>query len=214
MMIEVIRREISRALAGVRGAFRGAVTAYRYRAPDAVLVQASALAGEALQDAELFQQAGFTSGLPAGTQMIVLPLGGKTVHAVIIATEYGKYRVECAPGEVALYHLTEPDCWVHLKAGRVIAARCARLEVEADEAIALKAPTVTVEASTSASFDTPLLSTNQDLHVGADATIRQASGNPYTLGELVEKYDRHDHVEHDNGGPTDPPKSADQIGGA
>ncbi|STU35668.1 Mu-like prophage protein gp45 [Klebsiella pneumoniae] len=64
-------------------------------------VQVKGLAGEQLQDAELFQHFGFTSCPPAGTQCIVLPIGGQTSHAIIIATENGAYRLQVASGEVA-----------------------------------------------------------------------------------------------------------------
>ena len=57
-----------------------------------------------LEAAELFQQFGFTSGVPAGSELIVLPLGGKTAHSVIVATENGAYRVQVGGGEVCVYN--------------------------------------------------------------------------------------------------------------
>ncbi|WP_234086750.1 phage baseplate assembly protein [Azonexus sp. R2A61] len=209
--VDLARREIGRALAGVRTAFRGVVSNFRHRGPEPILIQGTGLAGEPLQDMEMYQQVGFVSGPPAGTKKILLPLGGRTVHTVIIATEFGQYRVEVAPGEVALYHASEPDCWIHLKAGRVIAARCARYEVVADEEVKFVTQNFKVEAAAGASVTTPTLTTSHDLKVGGDATIRDSQDNRYTLGEFVEKYNRHDHVEHDAGGPTDPPATEDQI---
>lgn len=148
MSVDVIRREIRRALAGTRAAFRGVLQAYRHRAQGAVLVRAEGVPGETLPDIELIQQAGVAAGLPAGTQVIVLPLGGRTTHSIVIASEYGAYRVQVGVGEVALHHLTEPDCHVHLKAGRVVAVRGRRIEMQADEEIVLKAPVVTSDAET------------------------------------------------------------------
>lgn len=210
-IVEIIRREISRALSSARLPFRGRLAQFKNRTSGAMLAQGEGLAGEALQDAEMFQQAGFVSGPPAGTQVIVLPLGGKTVHSVIIATEFGQYRVAVAPGEVALYHLTEPDCWVHLKNGRIIGARCARLEIQADEEIAMTAPQFVVNAAAQATFTTPLLRTSDALHVGADATIRASQPNPYTLDSFVQKYNTHTHAENDAGGPTDATDAGHQV---
>lgn len=102
-MIAEIDRRIRRALGSIRLAFRGIVTLVK--AAGAVqLVQINALQGEQLQDAELFQHYGMTSNPPAGTMAIVLPIGGKTAHGIIIATEHGTYRLKnLAPGEMAIY---------------------------------------------------------------------------------------------------------------
>lgn len=208
--VDAMRREIGRAMASVRQAFRGVIAGYRHRGAEPMLIQGEGLSAEALQDMEFYQHGGFVSGPPGGTKMIVVPLGGRTKHSVIIATEFGQYRVEVAPGECALYHMTEPDCWVHLKADRVVNVRCRRFEVVADEEISMVAPNVTVEASEEAAFVTPELSTSAHLTVGGDALIRAAT-DPYALSEFVAKYDRHRHPENDAGGPTEPPLEADQI---
>lgn len=102
-MIKDIDIRIRRALGSIRLAFRGVVTLVK--AAGAVqLVQMDALQGEQLQDAELFQHYGLTSNPPAGTMAIVLPIGGRTAHGIIIATEHGSYRIKSlASGEVALY---------------------------------------------------------------------------------------------------------------
>jgi len=208
-----IRQEIERAMNGARRAFRGVVSGFRHRGKEPILVHGEGLAGEPLSDVELYQHAGFVSGLPAGTKKIVLPLGGKTVHSVIIATEYGAYRVEVGPGECALYHLTEPDCHIHLQEGRVIKVRCRRYEVEADEAIAMTAPDVSVNASAAATFNTPTLTTSNDLIIGDDATIR-ANSDQYTMTQLVNAHNGHRHKENDVKGQTDPPDSSHVIAGA
>lgn len=101
--IEQIDRRIRAFLGGIRLAFRGVITLVK--AAGAVqLVQMDALAGEQLQDAELFQHYGLTSHPPAGTMAIVLPIGGRTAHGVIVATEHGTWRLKnLAPGEMAVY---------------------------------------------------------------------------------------------------------------
>jgi phage baseplate assembly protein V len=146
-------------------------------------VQLKGLAGEQLQDAELFQHFGFTSCPPAGTQCIVLPIGGQTSHAIIIATENGAYRLQVASGEMAIY--SDEGAFVHIKKGRIV-------EVECDEYL-VKTKKYTVEtedygvtASAGATFETPLLKASDQLSDGKS-----------TLDQMRETYDDHDH---DHGG--------------
>lgn len=211
--LETMRREIDRAKASIRQAFRGVIAGYRHRGAEPMLIQGEGLAGEPLQDMEFYQHGGFVSGPPAGTKKIILPLGGKTKHSVIIATEYGQYRVEVAPGECALYHMTEPDCWVHLKAGRVIAARCRRYEVVADEEISFTAPVIRANAADTMQIETPELGVSEHVTVGGDMIVDNNSGGGYAMNEFVWKYDNHLHPENDGGGPTDEPLNPYQIVG-
>lgn len=103
-MINDIDKRIRRALSGIRQAFRG-VLQRSGEGAGSQLIQGEGLAGEPLQDLELFQQFGFTSRPPAGTAIVVLPLGGRTSHGIIIATENGQYRVKgLAEGETAIFN--------------------------------------------------------------------------------------------------------------
>lgn len=146
-MIEQIRREIQRALAGTRHALRavlqGSVTRTRVQR-----LNAEGLAGEQLQDIELLQHFGFTSAPPAGTQLIVIPLGGRTSAAVVVATEHGAYRFKVdAQGEAALYNQ-----WgdvIHLKQDRSIRV-AAQLKVR---------------------LETPLTEMTGDLAVAGNVTV-------------------------------------------
>ena len=101
-MIREIDDRIGRALGKIRLAFRGVITLVK-AAGNVQLLQVDGLAGEQLQDNELFQHYGFTSNPPPGTMAIILPIGGKTAHGVIIATEHGSYRVDLRSGESAIY---------------------------------------------------------------------------------------------------------------
>lgn len=181
--VDLIRREIARAASATRLAFRGVLRSYRHRASGPMLARAEGLADEQLVDIEIMQHAGLAAGLPAGTPVIVLPVGGKTAQSVLIASEHGTYRVQVGPGEVALYHLTEPDCSVHLKAGRVVAIKCDKLEITADTEIKLTAPIV---------------------KVSHDVQVRSAS-TPYSLNSFLAAYNGHRHPE--TGGTTLPPDS-------
>lgn len=102
-MTDHIQRAIDRALGRIRTAFRAVLTNIASNTP-IQLMQADALSGEQLQDNELMQHYGFTSVPLKGTQAIVLPIGGKTAHGIIIATEHTTYRLKgLKNGEVALY---------------------------------------------------------------------------------------------------------------
>lgn len=117
-MIRDIQLRIDRALARVRQAFRGVVLGVN-AAPAVQLVQVDGLDGETLQAVELMQQYGLTSHPPVGTMAVLVPIGGRTAHGIIIATEHGAYRLKnLASGEVAIY--TDEGDHVHLKRGRVV----------------------------------------------------------------------------------------------
>ncbi|MDO9755095.1 phage baseplate assembly protein V, partial [Glaesserella parasuis] len=87
------KQRINNAQNSVRSAFRGVLNLVK-SSPQIQLSQVSGLADETLQDVELMQHFGLTSVPPAGTQAVVIPLGGKTTHGIIIATENGSFRVK------------------------------------------------------------------------------------------------------------------------
>ncbi|MCB6182307.1 phage baseplate assembly protein [Leeia sp. TBRC 13508] len=95
-MIKDIDQRIGRAIGRIRQAFRVLLTGVDTSRP-IILVQADGLAGEQLQAAEYFQHYGYTSNPPAGSQGVVLPIGGKTAHGIMIATEHGSYRLKKPP---------------------------------------------------------------------------------------------------------------------
>lgn len=102
-MIKEIQRHVAQAAARIRLAFRGEIVLVNSAAA-IQLVQAHGVAGEVLQGAELMQHYGFTSNPPAGSVCVVLPLGGKTSHGIIVATEHGNYRVKSLKsGECGIY---------------------------------------------------------------------------------------------------------------
>jgi phage baseplate assembly protein V len=79
---------------------------------------------------------------------VILPVGGKTSHGIVIATEHGSYRLKAlAPGEVALY--TDEGAKIVMKRGRLIETDCDVFKVNCQ--------TWEVNASASATFNTPAL---------------------------------------------------------
>lgn len=193
-MIEVVQREIERRLRGIRQAFRGVVRLVN--AAGAVqLVQGDALAGETLQAAELFQHYGYTSNPPAGTMYVVLPLGGKTVHSIIVATEHGAYRLKnLAPGETAIYD--DQGQKVHItRAGIVIDGAGKPVSI-------VNTPSVTA--------DTPQFNMTGNLAVAGDIVAQgdiSDHGDKSMLG-MRQVYNGHTHPENDSGGPTAQPNQA------
>ncbi|MCW3479744.1 phage baseplate assembly protein V [Neisseriaceae bacterium JH1-16] len=208
-MIREIDKRISRAMAGVRQAFRGVLS--RVNSSSQVqLVQADGLAGETLQDAELFQHYGFTSNPLPGSMAVILPMGGKTSHGIVIATEHGSYRLQALkPGEVALY--TDEGAKIVLKRGRVIETEC--------DVYRVNCKSWEVNAADKADFNTPMLTASQQVTAqglisgngglaiqGGDGA--KVTGSLTTSGDVVadgKSLINHTHP-GDSGGVTGPPR--------
>lgn len=188
-----VDKRIRRAMAGVRQGFRGVLT--RTRSTGSVqLVQGDGVAGEQLQDNELFQHYGFTSHPLPGTMAVILPVGGKTSHGIVIATEHGSYRLKAlAPGEVALY--TDEGAKIVMKRGRLIETDC--------DVFKVNCKTWEVNASDKADFNTPMLTASAQVTAqgqvngngglavqgGSGATfsgnVQQTGGSYSTDGDVV-----------------------------
>jgi len=135
----IVRREVQRAASGARQAFR-ALRSGLQRGLPVQLVDGDGLAAEQLKALELFQQFGFTSAPPAGTQLIVVPLGGRTSAAVVVATEHGVYRFQLgADGEAAVYN--QWGDLVHLRQDRTI-------HVVAQAKVLIETETLEINATT------------------------------------------------------------------
>lgn len=195
-MVKTIDARIQRALGGIRQAFRGVVTLVK-SAGAVQLVQLDGMAGERLQDTELFQQYGYTSNPPAGTMAILLPIGGKTAHGIIIATEHGNFRLKSLKsGEVALYS-DEGDSIV-LKRGRIMEVTTHTFRVNAATAIELNAPTITGTAGTSVSFNTPTVNASAAIVAQGDITDSAAT-SPKTMFGMRTVYNGHTHTDPQGG---------------
>lgn len=192
-MIKQIDARISRKLASIRRAFRGIVTLVNAAGP-VQLVQGEGLKDEKLQGTELFQQFGYTSNPPAGTMYVVLPVGGKTAHSIIIATEHGTYRLKnLKPGEVALY--TDEGDSIILKRGRIMEVTTQTFRVNAATAIELNSPSITGTAGTSVSFNTPVIHASAAIVAQGDITDNAAT-LPKTMAGMRYAHDHHEHPEN------------------
>lgn len=187
-----IDSRINTALNRIRKVFRGVLV--RVNSTGGVqTVQAKGLAGESLQDAELFQHYGFTSNPLKGTMAVVVPVNGKTSHSIIIATEHATYRLkELKSGEVALY--TDEGSSIILKRGRIIEVNCDEYIVNAKNKYQVNTVNYGVAATDNAIFDTPLLKGTNEV---SDANS--------TMNKMREIYDEHDHNHGGDAGITDTP---------
>lgn len=187
-----IDSRINTALNRIRKAFRGVLV--RVNSTGGVqTVQAKGLAGESLQDTELFQHYGFTSNPLKGTMAIVVPVNGKTSHSIVIATEHAAYRLKALKsGEVALY--TDEGSSVILKRGRIIEVTCDEYIVNAKSKYQVNTVNYDVTATDKAEFETPLLKGSNEV----------ADGNS-TMNKMREIYDDHDHNHGGDAGTTDAP---------
>lgn len=153
-MMAMMEERIARALRAIRFPFRARLTGLD-GAPGIQLAQGQGLAGETLQAVELIQQFGFSSGVPENSQLVVLPLAGKTVGSVIVATENGAFRVRVKSGETCVYN--QWGAKITLKKDRLVEVDCDRFVVRAAEAITMETRQWTALASDGVAFQTPAL---------------------------------------------------------
>ena len=66
-------------------------------------LQVQGLQDETLQEVELIQQVGFSSYIPKGAKVVVIPSQGKTAKSVVVATTGGAILVNVADGETCIY---------------------------------------------------------------------------------------------------------------
>ncbi|AHM72432.2 phage baseplate assembly protein V [Yersinia hibernica] len=205
---------INAALNRIRKAFRAVLTRVN-SAGQVQTVQARGLAGEQIQDNELFQHYGFTSNPLPGTMAVILPLGGKTSHGVIIATENAAYRLTgLESGEVALY--TDEGAKIVLKRGRIIDVECDTYRVTCKQ--------YEVNAEEKADFNTPMVTASEQVTAqnkitgnggmaiqgGTGATfegnIEQTGGNYTTEGDVKAgaiSLTGHHHIDSMSGNTSD-----------
>ncbi|WP_175992263.1 phage baseplate assembly protein V [Burkholderia vietnamiensis] len=141
-MIREFQKRLDRALAGVRQAYRAVISLCASDTP-VQLAQVDGLAGETTPDVEVFQHYGMTSNPPAGSMAVVIPLGGKTSHGVIVATEHASYRIQgLQRGEVALY--TDEGDSIVFRRGRIIDIGTETLNIKATKQVNIDTPDVNV----------------------------------------------------------------------
>ncbi len=195
---------IWRFLGGVRGPLKGKTT--RLSAGRRVMVaQAEGVSGEMFQGAEVFQHCGFRSVLPAGTQVIILPVGGSSAHGVIVASTNGAgFSADLASGELQIFNETD-GARITLRNGRLVEVDCDFLHIRATASVTVDTVNFTVNASAAVELATPTSHTTG--HLSADGEITDhAASSPRTMSGMRDAFQNHDHNEFDVvGDPTGKP---------
>ncbi|WP_228202662.1 phage baseplate assembly protein [Acinetobacter baumannii] len=76
------------------------------------VLQLTGLPEETLQEVEFFQQVGFSSYIPEGSRVVVLPLQGKTSRSIVIATTGGPIVINVSEGETCIYDQFGHSIWL------------------------------------------------------------------------------------------------------
>lgn len=106
-MISSMQRQIARSMGQVRQTFLGAVARGGSK-----LLQLTGLADEVLDETELVQQVGFSSYIPDGCRVVVIPLQGKTSRAIVIATDGAPIVIHVDEGETCIYDQFGHSVWL------------------------------------------------------------------------------------------------------
>lgn len=210
-IVAMIDERIRRALRALRLPYRARLTALNGE-PGLQLAQGEALAGEQAQAVEVLQQFGFSSGIPADSQLIVLPLAGRSSASVVIATEHGAYRLKVGPGEARMY--SQEGAYVHIKAGRVVEIDCDDLRIkaknsaiiEAGQGIVLDTPLTTVTGNMTATGekgDSVEMMANVRLQGDITQIGSHTSSGDQTAGGISQMHHTHPG---DSGGTTGEPQ--------
>lgn len=134
---------------------------------------------EVRSDTPRLAEFGFSSGLPAGSDVVIGFLGGDRSSAVIIGSNHQSFRhVGLKSGETVIY--SQWGQYVKLtEAGIIIEANSQPVTVN-------NATEVTVNASVKVRLNTPLLEVSGDI-------VDNAGSNSTTLKTLREAYNAHNH---------------------
>ena len=106
-MIGSVQRQIARGMGQVRQTFLGVVARGGSK-----LLQLTGLADEVLDETELVQQVGFSSYIPEGCRVVVVPLQGKTSRSIVIATDGAPIVIHVAEGETCIYDQFGHSVWL------------------------------------------------------------------------------------------------------
>jgi len=106
-MIGSMQRQVARGMGQVRQTFLGVVARGGSR-----LLQLTGLADEVLDETELVQQVGFSSYIPEGCRVVVIPLQGKTSKSIVVATSGGAIQIDVSDGETCIYNQFGHSVWL------------------------------------------------------------------------------------------------------
>lgn len=196
MSPDQVKRAIRIAMAGVRSAFLGVVGNVKRTSP-IQRATVDGLASEAIPGVELWQHFGFTSTPPAGTQAIVLPLGGRTSASVIVATEAAAVRLVLnQAGEVAIYNQDGDYVWLK---------RNGHIKVKSALEVTIDAPTTNVTGNLAVAGN---VSAGGNVTAIGTITDKLGAGGK-AMDQMRATFNGHDHNESNTtGGHTATPNQA------
>ncbi|HEN3669242.1 TPA: phage baseplate assembly protein [Yersinia enterocolitica] len=134
---------------------------------------------EVRDDTPRLAEFGFSSGLPANTDVVIGFLGGDRSSAVIIGSNHQSFRhVGLNSGETVIY--SQWGQYVKLTEAGII------IEANGQPVTVNNATEVTVNAAVKVRLNTPLLEVSGDI-------VDNAGSNSTTLKTLRETYNAHNH---------------------
>ena len=106
-MMGAVSQQVKKAMGQIRQSFQGIVAR-----GGSDLLQLSGYSDETLQDVELVQQVGFSSHIPEGARVVVIPLQGKTAKSIVVATTAGTIKINVESGETCVYDQFGHSVWL------------------------------------------------------------------------------------------------------
>lgn len=132
---------------------------------------------------------GFSSGLPAGSDVLILSLGGDRSSQVIVATNHGSTRYgNLNPGETVIYDAQGKSI---LLGKEKLTVKCAGQDIEV-----LEAQNATITASVKVRLETPMVESTGDIVDNCDT-------NKVSMKALRDAYNAHGHDVKNVQGGTD-----------
>lgn len=122
---------------------------------------------------------GFSSGLPAGSDVLILSLGGDRSSQVIVATNHGSTRYgSLNPGETVIYDAQGKSVLLGLEK---LTVKCAGQDIEV-----LEAANANITASVKVRLTTPLVESTGDI-------VDNCESNQVSMKALRDAYNAHGH---------------------
>lgn len=106
-MMGAVSLQVKKAMGQIRQGFQGIVAR-----GGSDSLQLSGYSDETLQDVELIQQVGFSSHIPEGARVVVIPLQGKTSKSIVVATTAGNIVINADSGETCIYDQFGHSVWL------------------------------------------------------------------------------------------------------
>ena len=130
---------------------------------------------ETFTNREYFQHYGFTSRPLAGAEAIIIKEGN---NIIMVASDDRRYRIALENGEVALY--TDEGDKIHLK-------RDGQIEITATAKVTITAPECIVNAVTSVTATSPIITLIASEKVLAQTPLMRVEGDIEATGNITEQ---------------------------